>query len=138
MPRKFPVYLSQEQVDQWVPALLAYQHATDVLSHDPTRDQAYRMAQGTPVEQGIVKTATSSNTPPLQRIGAYQNIVQNALSDLESQHTPALASVAKNPVDTVPIVSRLQSLKSATMATMTTWSKPQGRTSRRSRGRKPT
>jgi hypothetical protein len=44
MPRKFPVYLSQEQVDQWVPALLAYQHATDVLSHDPTRDQAYRMA----------------------------------------------------------------------------------------------
>jgi hypothetical protein len=44
MPRKFPVYLSQEQVDQWIPALLAYQHATDVLSHDPTRDQAYRMA----------------------------------------------------------------------------------------------
>jgi hypothetical protein len=43
MPRKFPVYLSQEQVDQWIPALLAYQHATDVLSHDPTRDQAYRM-----------------------------------------------------------------------------------------------
>jgi hypothetical protein len=44
MPRKFPVYLSQEQVDQWVLSLLAYQHATDVLSHDPTRDQAYRMA----------------------------------------------------------------------------------------------
>jgi hypothetical protein len=44
MPRKYPVYLSQESIDQWVPALLAYQHATDVLSHDPTRDQAYRMA----------------------------------------------------------------------------------------------
>jgi hypothetical protein len=82
----------------------------------PIRSTAARMAQGTPTEQGIVQAATGPKTPPLERIGAYQNIVQGALSDLESQHAPALAQAAKVPVDTAPIVQRLQSQISPTTA----------------------
>lgn len=81
----------------------------------PIRDTAARMTQGTPVEQGVVKAATASGTKPLDRIGAYQNIVQRSLSDLEAQHAPALAQYADMPVDTSSIVNRLQSLKSPTM-----------------------
>jgi hypothetical protein len=81
----------------------------------PIRTTAARMAQGTPVEQGIVQAATSSKTPPLERLGAYQNIVQNALDDLESQHKPALAQAARVPVDTSSIVKQLQSQISPTM-----------------------
>jgi hypothetical protein len=82
----------------------------------PIRGTAARMAQGTPVEQGIVKTATSSSTPPLDRIGAYQKIVQNAIGDLEAQHAPALAQSANVPVDTTPIVQRLRARISPTTA----------------------
>lgn len=81
----------------------------------PIRSTAARMAQGTPVEQGVVQTATASGTPPLERLGAYQKIVQGALDDLEQQHAPALAQSANVPVGTAPIVKQLQALKSPTM-----------------------
>jgi hypothetical protein len=81
----------------------------------PIRDTAARMAAGTPEQQGIVQAATSSKTPPLQRLGAYQSVVQNALSDLESQHAPALAQAANTPVDTASLVKTLQSQISPTM-----------------------
>lgn len=82
----------------------------------PIRSTAARMAQGTPVEQGTVQAATASGTPPLERLGAYQKIVQGALDDLEQQHAPALAQSANVPVDTAPIVQRLKSLISPTTA----------------------
>lgn len=82
----------------------------------PIRSTAARMAQGTPVEQGVVRAATSSKTPPLERLGAYQHIVQSALDDLEAQHAPALAQSSNVPVDTASIVRRLKSQISPTMA----------------------
>jgi hypothetical protein len=82
----------------------------------PIRTTAANMAQGTPVQQGIVKAATASSTPPMERLGAYQAIVQQSLNDLEAQHAPALAQAASVPVDTSGIVNQLQSHISATMA----------------------
>jgi hypothetical protein len=82
----------------------------------PIRSTAARMAEGNPVEQGIVKAATSSSTPPLERIGAYQKIVQNSLDDLEAQHAPALAQASSVPVDNASIVQRLKGIISPTMA----------------------
>lgn len=82
----------------------------------PIRDTAAHMLHGSPADQGIVKAATDSSTPPLERIGAYQSIVQRSLNDLESQHAPALAKVANVPVDTSSIVQQLQSHISPTMA----------------------
>lgn len=81
----------------------------------PIRQTAANMAQGTPTQQGIVKAATASSTPPLERLGAYQAIVQNALNDLESQHAPALARAASVPVDTSAIAQQLKSHISPTM-----------------------
>lgn len=81
------------------------------------RSTAARMVEGTPIEQGTVKAATSSSTPPLQRLGAYQKVVKTALNDLEQQHAPALAQNASMPVDTSAIVQELQSKISPTMDT---------------------
>jgi hypothetical protein len=82
----------------------------------PIRTTASRMAQGTPVERGIVKAATSTSTPPLEQLGAYQSIVKTALGDLEAQHAPALAQSSDIPVDTSGIVKELRSKISPTMA----------------------
>lgn len=90
------------------------QITTEALS--PIRDTAARMSQGSPIEQGIVKVATDSNTPPLERVGAYQKIVKSAIGDLEAQHAPALAQAASIPVDTTGIVQRLQGRISPTTA----------------------
>lgn len=79
------------------------------------RTAAARMATGTPEEQAAVQAATSPSTPPLKRIQAYQDVVQGSLNDLEAQHAPALAHAANVPVDTAPIVSQLEALKTPTM-----------------------
>lgn len=79
------------------------------------RSTASRMAQGTPIEQRVVQAATAPSTPPLQRLGAYQRVVQTALNDLEQQHAPALAQAAKTPVDTAPLVQKLQAMITPTM-----------------------
>ena len=73
----------------------------------PIRDTAARMAVGTPEEQAVVQTATSPKSAPLQRLTAYQGVVQSAMNDLESQFKPVMAKMAQTPVDTTPLVRQL-------------------------------
>ena len=75
----------------------------------PIRETAARMSQGSPMERVAVQTATSPDTPPLQRIKAYQQVVQSSLNDLEAQHAQGLASASNVPVDTTPLVKELLS-----------------------------
>ena len=80
----------------------------------PIRQTAARMAQGSPLEQVTVQAATDPSTPPLQRIKAYQGVVQGALNDLEAQHLQGLSSAANVPVDTSSLIRGLRSHISAT------------------------
>ena len=80
---------------------------TDALS--PIRQSAADMlANGTPEEQSIARNVTAPGVKPLDRLAAVHSVIQKSLSDLEAQHTPALAQVAQTPVDMTPIQRGLQ------------------------------
>ena len=78
------------------------------------RATAARMTQGSPLEQVRVQMATDPSTPPLQRLRAYQGVVQSALNDLEAQHAQGLSSAADVPVDTTPLIQKLRASISPT------------------------
>lgn len=79
----------------------------DALS--PIRQStADMLANGTPTEQAIARVATAGGMNPIDRLGATHSVIQKSLSDLEAQHTPALASVSGTPVDMRPIQRGLQ------------------------------
>lgn len=80
----------------------------------PIRATAARMMNGNPLEQATVRAAVSPSTPPLQRLQAYQGVVQTSLNDLEQLHSSALQSAADVPVDTNSLVQGLKSHISAT------------------------
>lgn len=80
---------------------------SDALS--PIRQSASDMlANGSPIEQEIARTATGKGVEPLDRIGAVHSVIQKSLSDLEAQHAPVLAQNSGVPVDMEPIQKGLR------------------------------
>jgi hypothetical protein len=80
---------------------------SDALS--PLRQSAADMlANGTPQEQSIVRTAMGATGKPLDRLTALPAIIQRSLSDVEANHAPVLAQVSNTPVDMTSIQQGLK------------------------------
>lgn len=81
---------------------------SDALS--PIRQSASDMlANGSPTEQAVARTATAKGVAPLDRLGAVHTVIQKSLTDLEAQHAPVLSQVSSTPVSMSPIQSSLRS-----------------------------